>query len=124
MKDKIHAMFKKFNSVVLFVHDVDAAVKWYADILNCEINYENSDYAYITLTTGNIGFHREDQKNRNSTIGQTVYWSVDDLYKAKDTLIARGAILYRKPMETDLKEIACMLTDPFGNSIGLISESN
>jgi len=116
-------MFTKFNSVVLFVSDVDAAVTWYAEVLNCEINYENSDYAYIVLAMGNVGFHREDKKNRNSTIGQTVYRSVDDLSKAKEKLLARGASLYRKPLKTDLGEFACMLTDPFGNSIGLISRT-
>jgi len=117
-------VFKKFDSVVYFVKDINLAANWYAEILHAEIKYENKMYAYIELDTGKIGFHPEDEKSKRNTSGQTVYWYVSSVNTAIEELISKGATLYRKPIKTDLDEFACMLIDPFGNSLGLISDKN
>jgi len=116
-------MISMFNSVIYFVRDIEESARWYSELFNCEVQYENSNYAYINVTSGKLGFHTEDKKNQNSKSGQTVYWSVVSLTDAIEIFTSKGAIVYREPMETDLGEFACMLIDPFGNSIGLISEN-
>lgn len=115
-------MISIFNSVVYFVRDIEESAKWYSELFDCEVKYENNDYAYICVASGKLGFHTEDKKNKNSKSGQTVYWSVANLADAIEIFTSKGAMIYREPMETDLGEFACMLIDPFGNSIGLISD--
>ncbi|VAX02991.1 hypothetical protein MNBD_GAMMA20-1844 [hydrothermal vent metagenome] len=114
-------MFIRFDSVVYFVSDIDAAAKWYSEVTNCEVKYENESYAYLELESGKIGFHPVDEKSGKNNFGQTVYWHVSSISEAIHDLTKKGASIYRNPIETDLGEFACMLTDPFGNSFGLIS---
>jgi predicted enzyme related to lactoylglutathione lyase len=117
-------MFNRFDSVVYFVKDVHFAAKWYAEILNADVKYENEMYAYIDLDFGKIGFHPEDEKSKSNTSGQTIYWRVESVSAAIEELIIKGAKLYRSPFKTDLDEFVCMIIDPFGNSFGLISDAN
>jgi predicted enzyme related to lactoylglutathione lyase len=115
-------MLKKFDSTVYFVADIHSAAQWYADILGTDVKYENSLYAYIQNVDVKIGFHPADTKSGTGVNGQTTYWRVAALQAAIDLLLAKGARLYRGPLQTSLNESACIVLDPFGNSLGLISD--
>lgn len=115
-------MLTKIDSIMFFAADVHRAAAWYAALLGRDVQYENEDYAFIALDGYKIGFHPEDEKGESGVCGQTVYWSVPRLNDSIVALQARGAALFRGPLHTDLNEYACMLRDPFGNTIGLISQ--
>ncbi|MGH1539290.1 MAG: VOC family protein [Arenicella sp.] len=112
-------MLKAFDSLVYFVEDVTQAAKWYASLLDCEVQYENKHYAFIVSGAVKIGFHPADSKSPSGYAGQTLYWSVDSLSGSIKWLEEKGALLYRGPIVSDLGEKVCMMLDPFGNSIGL-----
>lgn len=116
-------MLKKFDSTVYFVEDIHCAAKWYADIVGVEVKYENEMYAYIETGDFKIGFHPEDRKSSSGTTGQTTYWRVCSLGASINVLNGKGAKLYRGPLQTSLNEHVCILIDPFGNTIGLISDN-
>jgi len=114
------ALFKKLDSVVLFVADIDAAAAWYAQLLGTEVQHENAHYAFVQGPGLLIGFHPADGKCPGGVGGTTVYWEVADLGAAIERLQAHGARLYRGPMTTSLGATAAMLLDPFGCSLGLL----
>ncbi|WP_312529696.1 VOC family protein [Comamonas sp.] len=113
-------MFKKLESVVLFVADIDAAAAWYEKLLGTEVQQENAHYAFVQGPGLLIGFHPADRKCPGGVGGTTVYWEVADLGAAIERLQAQGARLYRGPMTTSLGATAAMLLDPFGCSLGLL----
>ncbi len=40
-------MLLQLESVVLFVHDIDAASAWYAALLGVPVEHENPRYAFV-----------------------------------------------------------------------------
>ena len=114
------AWFKKVESVVLFVADIEAAAAWYAQLFAAEVQHENAQYAFVQGPGVLIGFHPADGKCPGGVGGTTVYWEVTDLDAAVERLQAQGARLYRGPITTSLGAAAAMLLDPFGCSLGLI----
>ena len=112
-------VLKRVESVVLFVHDIAAAARWYAQLFGCEIGWENANYAFVRAPGVIIGFHPADAKCPGGVGGTTVYWEVDDLEATCNFLIERGARLHRGPAVTSFGAGAAMLIDPFGCTLGL-----
>lgn len=116
-------MLGKFDSLIFFVEDIHQVSKWYADILSTEVQYENENYAFISFSGGKLGFHPNDEKTSGNAVVQIAYWQVASLSESIDVFLSKGAILSRGPLETTLNEYACVICDPFGNTIGLISKN-
>ena len=114
-------MLKGIDSVVFFVKDVHAAARWYAAILDSNVEYENEHYAFVTFEFGKFGFHPEDSKSSSGVVGQTTYWQVDSINETRSLFIQHGAKMYRGPLKTDLGQYVCILKDPFGSTIGFAS---
>jgi predicted enzyme related to lactoylglutathione lyase len=112
-------MLKAVESVLLFVHDIESAARWYAALFGTEVEHENPSFAFIRAPGVIIGFHPADAKCPGGVGGTTVYWQVDDLDEAIAFLLARGASLHRGPGTTTLGARVAMLIDPFGCTIGL-----
>jgi predicted enzyme related to lactoylglutathione lyase len=112
-------MLKHVESVVLFVHDVVAAAKWYADIFSVEVQFENPHFAFVRGPDVVVGFHPADEKCPGGIGGTSVYWEVEDLNEAVAYLTARGARLYRGPARTDFGAAVALMVDPFGCTVGL-----
>lgn len=112
-------MLKFIETVLLFVTDIDTAAKWYAEIFDTSVQFENAQYAFIRTPNVLIGFHPADTKCPGGVGGSVVYWEVDDINQAVKYLQERGAVLYRGPIKTDFGAEAAILIDPFGCLIGL-----
>ncbi len=112
-------MLTNIESVVLFVPDIAAAARWYAEIVNASVEYENDRYAFIRAGRQLIGFHPADAKCPGGVGGTTVYWEVTDLNHAVSMLVGKGAALHRGPRVTVFGARVAMLVDPFGCTIGL-----
>jgi predicted enzyme related to lactoylglutathione lyase len=94
-------MLKHLESIMLFVHDIHAASRWYADIFGAHVQYENPQYAFIRAAGMVIGFHPTDAKCPGGIGGTTAYWEVEDLDRTVAYLQAHGAVLHRGPRRTD-----------------------
>lgn len=112
-------MLKHPESVVLFVPDIDAAASWYAEIFGTRVQHENPKYAFIQAPGVLIGFHPADAKCPGGIGGTSVYWEVERLDAAINSLTDRGAKLFRGPGTTDFGATIALLVDPFGCTIGL-----
>ena len=106
-------VLKSVESIVLFVEDIDAAARWYAEIFDCRVEHENPAFA----------FHPADSKCPGGIGGTTVYWEVGNINEAVDFLVERGARLHRGPGLTSFGSGAAMVIDPFGCTIGLNASS-
>lgn len=104
---------------MFFVEDIDKAARWYADLLNSIVEYENSKYAFVRGAGTIFGFHPIDSKNGNGPNGSVLYLEVEDFSSAISMLTLKGATIYRGPGKTDLGAEVAMLIDPFGNALGL-----
>ena len=112
-------MLKFIESVVLFVPDIHAAAKWYAEIFGTAVGYENPEFAFVQAPGVLVGFHPADAKCPGGVGGTTVYWETDDFDATIAFLQARGARLHRGPTSTSFGAMAAMLIDPFGCTLGL-----
>lgn len=109
----------RIESIVLFVADIDAAAKWYADLFRTRVQHENERYAFIEAGSVLVGFHPLDAKCPGGAGGTTAYWVVDDVDATVADLQSRGACLHRGPGATSLGARVAMLIDPFGCTLGL-----
>lgn len=112
-------MLSTIESVVRFVPDIEAAARWYADLLGVEVRHENPRYAFVVCGGLVIGFHPADEKCPGGIGGTTVYWEVDSLDDAVGRLVAAGARIHRGPGSTSYGARVALLVDPFGCTIGL-----
>lgn len=113
-------LLRRFETVLLFVPDIEAAAAWYAELLGVAVEHENPQYAFVRGPRGVlIGFHPADGKCPGGIGGTTVVWDVTDLAEALQQLLSRGAVLHRGPMTTSLGAQVAMVVDPFGNTLGL-----
>ena len=112
-------MLKRIDSVVLFVHDVAAAAKWYAEIFGVEVQFENPLFAFVRGPGVVVGFHPADGKCPGGIGGTSVYWEIEDLNQAVTFLTERGARLCRGPARTDFGAAVALMVDPFGCTVGL-----
>lgn len=112
-------MLKHIESIVLFVPDIDAAARWYAEIFNTPVQHENPKYAFIQAPGLLIGFHPADVKCPGGIGGTSAYWEVERLDAAIKFLTDRGAKRFRGPGTTDFGAHIALLVDPFGCTIGL-----
>ena len=112
-------MLQAFDSLVLFVDDVKLVGDWYSKVLGFSLEFENKEYAYLNLGFGKIGFHPKDEKIGKGSSSQTVYWAVSNLNSAIETFTANGAKQIRGTYQVSDSEYVTMLSDPFGNTIGL-----
>ena len=114
-------MLKHIHSVVLFVPDIAAAARWYAEVFGADVKWENAQFAFIEGPGVRIGFHPSDHKCPAGPGGTTVYWEVNDVAQTIELLTERGARLHRGPGSTALGDAIAMLIDPFGCTIGLLA---
>src|SRR5579872_5555663 len=113
-------MLRRFHSVMFFVPDVEEATRWYADLLEKEPLYPVPDFPVFAIEGAEICFHRADAKVSAGGAGQVGYWHVDEFRTALERLTAKGARLYRGPLDIEGGLTICQVQDPFGNLIGLI----
>lgn len=117
-------MFERIESVVLFVPDINAAARWYADLFGSAVEHENPQYAFVRGPGVVIGFHPADAKCPGGVGGTSVYWEVSSLSAAVDYLTSRGARIHRGPGSTTFGAAVALLIDPFGCTIGLNQASD
>ncbi len=111
----------RFDTVMYFATDIGSASKWYAEVFESKVEWENEYFSFIRVGSHRIGFHPEDGKSKPGQGGPIVYWRVESLSIAIKRLEVMGATLQRGPLKTNLGEYTCVLTDSFNNLFGITS---
>jgi predicted enzyme related to lactoylglutathione lyase len=124
-------MLRGLTTVSFFADDMEAARKWYTDLLGTEPYFERpgngAPTAYLEFRIGDyqhelgiIDARYRPHAGQEGPGGAVVYWAVDDVQVTFERLLAAGATEYEKPTERGPGFVTASVIDPFGNVLGVM----
>ena len=120
-------MLRGLANVSYFTDDLDAATKWYTEVLGIEpyfvvpggyVEYRVGDYQH---ELGLVNRAYAPQYAKTSPAGVVLYWHVDDVQGSVDRLVSLGAKELDAPQDRGHAFITATVIDPFGNVLGVMS---
>lgn len=121
------------------VSDIDTAVAWYRDVLRLPHLYTFGDIAFfdaggtrLFLTAVDETAGRKGRKGPNGETPETgesiLYFRVDDIHAASETLVARGVSFTSAPHlihrhESGVEEWLAFFIDPDGHALALMAQT-
>jgi predicted enzyme related to lactoylglutathione lyase len=124
-------MFRGLCHINYWTDDVEAATKWYSEVLGIEpyfVRPEEGPPAYVEFRLGDqqdelglIDRHYAPARATSGLGGVVASWHVDDVQAAFDKLLSMGATEYDPPtVRGEGGWVTASVVDPFGNIVGLI----
>jgi predicted enzyme related to lactoylglutathione lyase len=112
-------MFKKLRTVIYHVNDLSTAKEWYIKATGIEPYFDEPFYIGFDINGYELGL---DPDSATIVAGnQTIsYWQVDDVAKTIDHLLSLKGILIQPKTNVGGDINVAIVSDPFGNHIGLI----
>lgn len=117
-------MLRGFATVSYFAADLEAARKWYSELLGIDAYFQMPGY---------IEFRVGDYQNELGIIdaiyappapkepaGEIIQWHVDDLPGSFEKLLSMGATEYQPPTDRGEGFVTAAVVDPFGNILGIM----
>lgn len=108
-------------SPVFPVGDIDAAIRFYTEVMEFELDFHVANYAAVSLD--GITLHLSARRSHPPALGLGMAYvmcdTVDDYYAG---LVERGAVLEREIADTPYGMREFMVRDPDGNHISFGSE--
>ncbi len=119
-------MLRGLATISFYADDLDAAGRWYADLLGFEPYYQRPGYVEFRIGDDEDEFGIIDRKYAPEGMqpgpgGAILLWHVDDIESAFARLKAMGAKEYdpiTKRGETGF--VTASVVDPFGNVLGIM----
>jgi predicted enzyme related to lactoylglutathione lyase len=118
-------MLRGFATISFWADDLEAARKWYAELLGIEPYFERPGYCEFR-----VGDHQDelgliDSRYRpggpaTAPAGAVMHWHVDDVRSALEKLLSMGAQEYQPYTERGMGFITASVVDPFGNILGIM----
>ncbi|SFD59930.1 hypothetical protein SAMN05518672_102557 [Chitinophaga sp. CF118] len=116
-------------TVSFYATDLDAAKKWYSELLGVEPYFNVPGYTEFRIgdyqhELGIIDSTYAPKGSANNPAGAIAYWHVDDLKETLDKLIAVGATLYQPITDHSGGKgafVTASVIDPFGNILGIMT---
>ena len=108
------------------VSDIDAAVSWYRDVLGLPHLYTFGDLAFFDAGGTRLFLSAVDEGAGEK--GESIlYFRVDDIHAAWESLTARGVVFTDPPHlihrhESGMEEWMAFFTDPDGHTLALMSQ--
>lgn len=104
---------------------MEAAKKWYAELLGVDPYFERPGYAEFRLgdyqhELGIIDRHYAPKDSVTGPAGAVVYWHVDDVTATLERLLFMGAKEYEALRDRGGGFITASVVDPFGNILGIM----
>jgi len=112
-------MFKKLRTVVYHVNDIEKAKQWYILVTGIQPYFDEPFYTGFDINGCELGLDPDFsgvQKGNQST----VYWAVDDIRASVKKLVDAGGTIRIDVQNVGGPIEVAVVTDPFGNDIGLI----
>ena len=112
-------MFLKLRTVVYHVPDIEKAKEWYTNITGIQPYFDQPFYVGFDINGCELGL---DPDMNGIKAGNTsfVYWAVEGIEEKIKTLEAAGATIVQPLNEVGGGIQVVALSDPWGNTIGLI----
>lgn len=123
-------MLRGFTTINYWADDMEAAKKWYSDLLGVEPYFERpvgGPPAYIEFRLGDyrheLGLIDRRYAPEGAAVGPggvVMYWHVDDVAATFEKLISMGAREYQPITHREEGFITAAVVDPFGNILGIM----
>ncbi|WP_327104071.1 VOC family protein [Nonomuraea glycinis] len=124
-------MLRGLATVNFFADDVEAAGKWYTEVLGIEPYFERpgngQPAAYLEFRIGDhqaelglIDRRYAPQGAPTEPAGAIAHWHVDDVQATLERLLSLGATPYLPLTEHGPGFVTASVTDPFGNVLGIM----
>lgn len=116
------------STISFYADNLEVAQKWYSKILGMEPYFKVPGYIEFRLgdyqhELGIIDSKFAPKKATDNAGSAIVYWHVDNLEQALDTLISEGATLYEPITDRSggkMSFVTASIIDPFGNILGIM----
>ncbi|MFD7557095.1 VOC family protein [Streptomyces sp. NPDC059835] len=118
-------MLRGLTTVSFWADDLDAAKRWYSELLGVEPYFERPGYAEFRLgdyqhELGLIDRRYAPKGAVAGVGGAVVYWHVDEVQAVFERLLDMGAKEYESPVERGPGFVTASVIDPFGNVLGVM----
>lgn len=112
-------MFKKLRTVIYKAADLNAAREWYMKVTGIQPYFDQPFYVGFEINGCELGLD-PDMSNVATGNQAVAYWAVDKLDDVISQLSANGASVVQPKTNVGGDICVAIVTDPFGNHIGLI----
>ncbi len=112
-------MFQKLRTVVYYAPDIKKAKEWYSALTGFKPYFDEPFYVGFDINGCELGL---DPNAAKPTGGNAAYWKVDNIKDAVAKCVASGATIHSDIQNVGGTIEVAVITDPFGNNVGLISE--
>ena len=112
-------MFKKLRTVIYHVDDLQKAKEWYASITGVQPYFDEVFYVGFNINGFELGLD-PDFEDVERGAQAVAYWGVDDIETTVKKFTNAGALLSSKIREVGGGIKVAVVTDPWGNAVGLI----
>jgi predicted enzyme related to lactoylglutathione lyase len=120
-------MLRGLTTVNYWADDLEAATRWYTEVLGVEPYFVGAGGGYREFRIGDYQheFGLVDRRYQPEGVtagpgGTVVYWHVDDVEAAVDRLVGLGARLHEAPVDRGEGFVTATVIDPFGNILGVM----
>lgn len=123
MTDGLEVGLGEIGQIALTAEDLPAATAFYRDVLGMKLQFEVPGMAFFQCGTVRLMLGTAEHVTHPATI---LYYRVEDIEAACETLRNRGAAIEREPRlthKTEAQELwLAFLRDPEGHLLALMSE--
>ena len=120
--EKEGSYFISVTKITNTVDDLEKASLWYSKVLHLEPEYYDNISAKFKV--GDIELVFIESSVKSSTQSAIIYWQVEDVEQDLARLLKLGATL-KKPLAINFSgKKEALVTDPFGNAIGITEQPN
>ena len=119
-------MLQGMATVSFYAADLDAAARWYTDVLGYEPYYVQPGYVEFRVgphedELGIIDARYAPPGRPDAPGGAILHWAVDDPQAALARLVELGAQEYLPVTARGEGFVTAVVADPFGNLLGVMS---
>ena len=115
-----------FTTISYWAADLEAAKRWYAELLGIEPYFQRPGYFEFRLGDYQHELGLIDSKyapfdtSVTGPAGAVMFWHVDDVNATFDRLLSMGAKQLEAPLDRGKGYITASVVDPFGNILGIM----
>lgn len=117
-------MLRGFATVSYFAADLEAARKWYSELLGIDAYFQMPGYVEFRVGDYQNELGIIDAKYAppapDAPAGEIIQWHVDDLPGSFEKLLSMGATEYQTPTDRSEGFVTASVVDPFGNILGIM----
>ena len=113
-------MVQGLGTVIYHVPDLRRAKEWYANAFQQPPYFDQPFYVGFNIAGYELGLDPDATGLKSGGGGTVAYWRVDDIDSAVQHFVSAGATVVGAIQDVGDGIKVATLSDPFGNSIGLI----